>query len=275
MKVYSLVFLLLLNFWLFSNVLGESKVEDTLSLQPAKQRLELDREIKKLEWQLPKARELYNVGYLSKKELDALEEKYASLMQTQQRLADEPESQAHETADMAADDDASAETLERAAFRSGTKNSKKKSSARGKANNSASRARALRDSLRAKLAAERRSSRHSVARSSSYRTRTVALKSSGSLIADSSLSELKSHYYATFHEELPISAHGQSATHNSLGWDHSGRVDVALHPDSDKGQLVINFLRARNIAFIGFRAALPGQSTGPHIHIGPPSSRIN
>ncbi|MEW6738046.1 MAG: hypothetical protein AB1489_42610, partial [Acidobacteriota bacterium] len=58
-----------------------------------------------------------------------------------------------------------------------------------------------------------------------------------------------------------------------LGWNHQGRLDLALHPDSVRGQTVMNFLRTHNIAFIAFRSSIPGHSTGAHIHVGLPSSR--
>src|SRR5262249_28152020 len=42
-------------------------------------------------------------------------------------------------------------------------------------------------------------------------------------------------FEAQFHEPLPVSANGQTAVHNALGFDHHDRVDVALTPDSTEG----------------------------------------
>jgi hypothetical protein len=78
----------------------------------------------------------------------------------------------------------------------------------------------------------------------------------------------------TFGRSLPIAAKGQSATHNRFGFDHRDAMDVALHPDSVEGKALINQLRKAGIPFIAFRSAIPGASTGPHIHIGKPSGRI-
>ncbi len=62
--------------------------------------------------------------------------------------------------------------------------------------------------------------------------------------------------------------------HRSMGLDHTGRVDVALHPDDDEGDFLIALLESWGIPFLAFRSAVPGQATGPHIHIGLPSPRI-
>jgi hypothetical protein len=77
-----------------------------------------------------------------------------------------------------------------------------------------------------------------------------------------------------FGRNLPIAARGQSETHNRFGFDHRNAMDVALHPDSAEGKALINQLRKAGIPFIAFRSAVPGASTGPHIHIGRPSSRV-
>ena len=81
-------------------------------------------------------------------------------------------------------------------------------------------------------------------------------------------------FFAEFGRALPISADGATALHRSLGFDHTGRADVALHPDDPEGLFLIDLLYAWNIPFIAFRSSVPGQSTGPHIHVGPRSERI-
>jgi hypothetical protein len=77
----------------------------------------------------------------------------------------------------------------------------------------------------------------------------------------------------TFGRVLPISALGQTATHERLHFDHRNAMDVALHPDSKEGQSLLAYLRQAGIPFIAFRNAVPGAATGAHIHIGKPSSR--
>ena len=87
------------------------------------------------------------------------------------------------------------------------------------------------------------------------------------------LSAVQTFFSSNFGRMLPVSAFGQSATHNRLGYDHRNAVDVALHPDSAEGRALINYLQSQGIPFLAFRAAVAGVATGPHIHIGSPSHR--
>jgi hypothetical protein len=89
------------------------------------------------------------------------------------------------------------------------------------------------------------------------------------------ISSVQSFFAGTFGRQLPISTMGQSATHNAMRWDHRNSVDVGLHPDSTEGRALIGFLQSKGIPFLAFRGAIPGVSTGPHIHIGYPSSRLS
>jgi hypothetical protein len=77
-----------------------------------------------------------------------------------------------------------------------------------------------------------------------------------------------------FSKSLPVSALGQTETHNRLGFDHREAIDVAVHPDSAEGQALIGYLTSQSISFIAIRGAIPGSATGAHIHIGAPSKRI-
>jgi hypothetical protein len=88
------------------------------------------------------------------------------------------------------------------------------------------------------------------------------------------LSQVQAFFSSQFGRGLPISTIGQSATHNRLGWDHRHAVDVALHPDSTEGKALIAYLQSQGISYLAFRGAVPGVSTGPHIHIGTPSHRL-
>jgi hypothetical protein len=88
------------------------------------------------------------------------------------------------------------------------------------------------------------------------------------------ISKVQGFFASQFGRSLPISAFGQTATHDRLNFDHRNSVDVAIHPDSAEGQAVIGFLRSAGIPFLAFRQAVPGSATGAHIHIGYPSHRI-
>lgn len=85
---------------------------------------------------------------------------------------------------------------------------------------------------------------------------------------------IESFFQARYRQTLPVSAFGQSDTHNRLGFDHSNSFDVALHPDTPEAQVLMSYLRSRGIPFTAFRGAIPGNATGAHIHIGHPSHRF-
>jgi hypothetical protein len=76
-----------------------------------------------------------------------------------------------------------------------------------------------------------------------------------------------------FARPLPVSARGETALHRSLGFDHRGRVDIALNPDQREGIWLRSFLKKSKIPYYAFRAAIRGKATAPHIHLGPPSLR--
>jgi hypothetical protein len=77
-----------------------------------------------------------------------------------------------------------------------------------------------------------------------------------------------------FQTAMPVSANGDTPLHRSMGFDHTGRIDVALHPDSKEGAWLRTLLKQLSIPYFAFRGAMPGKSTGSHIHIGPPSGRF-
>jgi hypothetical protein len=81
-------------------------------------------------------------------------------------------------------------------------------------------------------------------------------------------------FLQSFGRGLPISALGQTTTHERMRFDHRNAVDLALHPESAEGRWVLNHLRQAGIPFIAFRGAVAGAATGAHIHIGKPSPRL-
>jgi hypothetical protein len=85
--------------------------------------------------------------------------------------------------------------------------------------------------------------------------------------------KLEKFFLQTFGRNLPITAFGQTPTHDRLRFDHRNAMDVALHPDSNEGRSLLSYLRQAGIPFIAFRNAVPGAATGAHIHIGNPSVR--
>jgi len=85
--------------------------------------------------------------------------------------------------------------------------------------------------------------------------------------------KIEKFFSQAFGHTLPISAFGQTATHDRLRFDHRNAMDVALQPDSNEGKALLSYLRQAGIPFIAFRHAVPGAATGAHIHIGNPSMR--
>ena len=81
-------------------------------------------------------------------------------------------------------------------------------------------------------------------------------------------------YKRAFSKSLPVSADGETALHRALGFDHRGRVDVAINPDQAEGVWLRHFLAVRHIPYFAFRGAMRGKATGPHIHIGPMSGHL-
>jgi hypothetical protein len=87
--------------------------------------------------------------------------------------------------------------------------------------------------------------------------------------------KVESFFLQKFGRQLPISAYGQTAVHNRLGFDHRNAMDVPVNPGSAEGQALMAYLRANGIPFFAFYMAIPGSATGAHIHIGQPSHRIS
>jgi hypothetical protein len=81
-------------------------------------------------------------------------------------------------------------------------------------------------------------------------------------------------YQKEFHAPLPVSAVGQTALHEAMGFDHRNRVDVALNPDQKEGVWLRALLERRGIPYIAFRGAVAGSATAAHIHIGAGSLRL-
>ena len=102
----------------------------------------------------------------------------------------------------------------------------------------------------------------------------VVMRSTAGSWSIANLGTIQQFFSSTFGKPLPTSTIGQSATHNRMGWNHRNAVDVGVHPDSTEGRALMAYLQNAGIPFLAFRGAVPGVSTGPHIHIGSPSHRL-
>jgi hypothetical protein len=90
----------------------------------------------------------------------------------------------------------------------------------------------------------------------------------------SQLQTISDAFQRHFAQPLPISARGATALHRALGFDHRGRVDVAVSPDTPQGVWLRRLLENLHVPYFAFRSFVPGKSTAPHIHIGPPSGHL-
>lgn len=98
---------------------------------------------------------------------------------------------------------------------------------------------------------------------------------SGSFQQSRDLQPLALAFQKKFDHPLPISAAGETGLHRALGFDHSGRVDVAINPTDPEGVWLRRYLKSRQIPYYAFTRAIPGKATAAHIHIGPGSTRLH
>jgi len=86
---------------------------------------------------------------------------------------------------------------------------------------------------------------------------------------------LQQFFQVRFGRPLPISAFGQTALHDRMGFDHRNALDLAVHPNSPEGHTLMEHLRALGIPFIAAWGPIPGSTSGAHIHVGQPSPRVS
>jgi hypothetical protein len=89
------------------------------------------------------------------------------------------------------------------------------------------------------------------------------------------LAPLEFAFESRFARQLPISAEGETEVHRALGFDHRGRVDVAVDPSRPEGVWLRQYLRLHKIPYYAFAHAIPGKATAAHVHIGPGSTRLS
>lgn len=99
-------------------------------------------------------------------------------------------------------------------------------------------------------------------------------ESSYGVLAAARIRQLESEFEGAFSRVLPVSARGDTAFHRTMRLNHTGRIDVAVNPDSAEGQWLRRWLDRMGIPYLAFRTAVRGAATAPHIHIGPPSTRL-
>ena len=95
----------------------------------------------------------------------------------------------------------------------------------------------------------------------------------GSAFGEADLEAMGQAFSKIWGTPMPVSTRGESAVHRSMGFDHTGRFDVALSPSQPQGVWARHYLTAKHVTFFAFRSAVPGKATGAHIHIGPASTR--
>jgi hypothetical protein len=98
---------------------------------------------------------------------------------------------------------------------------------------------------------------------------------SGSFTESRDLKPLAVAFKKKFEHPLPISAEGETDLHRALGFDHTGRVDVAVNPSDAEGVWLRRYLKSRQIPYYAFTRAIAGKATAAHIHIGTGSTRLH
>jgi flagellar motility protein MotE (MotC chaperone) len=132
------------------------------------------------------------------------------------------------------------------------------------------------DHLVAEVNAAEELAKTSAERPGIYRSAGLLVRYVGaSRWALSDIAKVDAFFRLKFGRPLPVSAVGQTETHNQLGFDHREAIDVAVRPDSSEGQALIGYLTSQGVSFTAIRGAIRGSATGAHIHIGPPSKRIS
>jgi len=132
------------------------------------------------------------------------------------------------------------------------------------------------DNLIAEASGERQLEKLGKSRVGAYQVTAALIRYNGPahwVLTDAS--KVEGFFASRFKHALPISAFGQTAVHDHLGFDHHNAMDVALSPDSTEGKALMDYLRGQGIPFIAFHYAVPGSATGAHIHVGYPSKRVS
>ncbi len=81
-------------------------------------------------------------------------------------------------------------------------------------------------------------------------------------------------FHVKFDRPLPISAEGETEVHRAMGFDHRGRVDVAVVPTAPEGIWLRQYLQVAKDSLLRFFARDSRQGYRAHIHIGPGSTRL-
>jgi len=106
------------------------------------------------------------------------------------------------------------------------------------------------------------------------RTSMEHYEGDGSFNEATELMPIERAFEKKFDRPLPISADGETNLHRSLGFDHRGRVDVAVNPNASEGLWLRQYLQYWKIPYYAFTRAIRGKATAAHIHIGPGSTRL-
>jgi len=97
----------------------------------------------------------------------------------------------------------------------------------------------------------------------------------GTFLEKRDLKPLALAFEKKFERPLPVSADGDTAFHRSMGFDHRGRIDVAVNPGEPEGVWLRRYLKARQIPYYAFTRAMRGKASAAHIHIGPGSIKLH
>ena len=71
----------------------------------------------------------------------------------------------------------------------------------------------------------------------------------GSPFGEADLEAMGQAFFKIFGRPMPVSTRGESAVHRAMGFDHTGRFDVALSPSQPQGVWARHYLTAKHVTF--------------------------
>jgi hypothetical protein len=82
-------------------------------------------------------------------------------------------------------------------------------------------------------------------------------------------------YRSVFGKDIRVSSFGNDETHRRMGIPHEGRFDIGINQGETPEQVrwIAEWLKGQGIPHTVWDKAVPGKSTAPHIHVGPPGGR--
>ena len=103
--------------------------------------------------------------------------------------------------------------------------------------------------------------------------RTIERYDGAGVFREADFIRVSNAFMRQFGKSLPVSAKGDTALHRSLGFDHRGRVDIALNPDQSGRLLAPSLSPESENSVLRVPCRRPRKSHRAAHPLGPPSTR--